>query len=66
MLSITFFTGEGLVIEVSQAKTAINAFRAMLNNYIYQTYLFKSNTMLHVFQICNSQTWFKLEKSYYS
>ena len=52
-----------LNIEISYTKTAINAFRAMLNNYIYLAYLFKLNTMQHVFLIYNSERLFRLEKS---
>ena len=35
----------------------------MLNNYVYLTYSFKSNTMQHVFIIYNSLRLFNLEKS---
>ena len=52
-----------LFIEYSYTKTAINAFCAMLNNYIYLAYLFKLNTMQHVFRIYNSERLFILEKS---
>ena len=52
-----------LFIEISYTETAINAFRAMLNNYIYLVYLFKLNTMQHVFLIYNSERLFNLEKS---
>ena len=52
-----------LFIEISYTKTTINAFRAMLNNYIYPAYLFKLNTMQHVFLIYNSERLFNLEKS---
>ena len=37
-----------LFIEISYTETAINAFRAMLNNYIYLAYLCKLNAMQHV------------------
>ena len=52
-----------LFIEISYRKTAIKAFPAMLNNYIYLAYLFKLNTMQHVFLIYNSERLFNLEKS---
>ena len=52
-----------LFIEISYTKMAINAFRGMLNNYIYLAYLFKLNTMQHVFLIYHSQGLFNLEKS---
>ena len=51
-----------LFIEISYTETAINAFGAMLNNYIYLAYLLKLNTMQHVFLIYNSERLFNLEK----
>ena len=50
-------------IEIPYTETAINAFRTMLNNYIYLANLFKLNTMQHVFLIYNSERLFNLEKS---
>ena len=52
-----------LFIEISYTKTAIKAFCAMLNNYIYLAYLCKLNTMQHVLLIYNSERLFNLEKS---
>ena len=52
-----------LFIEISYTETAINAFRAMLNNYIYLAYLLKLNTMQHVFLIYNSERLFNFEKT---
>ena len=44
-----FSTGDYLqavyLLKFSYTETVINAFRAMLNNYIYLAYLFKLNTM---------------------
>ena len=51
-----------LFIEISYTETVINAFRAMLNNYIYLAYLLNLNTMQHVFLIYNSERLFNLEK----
>ena len=52
-----------LFIEISYTETVINAFRAMLKNYIYLAYLLKLNTMQHVFfLIYNSERLFNLEK----
>ena len=51
-----------LFIEISYTETAINAFRAMLNNYIYLAYLLNLNTMQHVFLVYNSERLFSLEK----
>ena len=48
-----------------ETHTAISAFRAMLINYIYFPYLFKSNTMQRVSPIINSQRQPNLEKSEY-
>ena len=57
----------GLVfIEVVLTQTAISAFRAMLINYVYFPYLFKSNTMQHVCPIINSLRQPNLEKSEYT
>ena len=53
---------DSLFIEISYTETAINAFRPMLNNYIYLAYQFKLNTMQHVFLIYNSERLFNLEK----
>ena len=52
-----------LFIEISCMETAINAFRAMLNNYIYLAYLCKLSTLQHAFLIYNSERLFNLKKS---
>ena len=52
-----------LFIEISYMEMAINAFCAMLNNYIYLAYLFKLNAMQHVFLIYNSKRLLNSEKS---
>ena len=52
-----------LFVEISWTNTAINVFRAMLINYIYLTYIFKSYTMQHVFLTYNSQKLFHFKKS---
>ena len=53
-LLTTLFTADRLVIEVTWTSTATYAFRAIQNNYIYLTHLFKSNTMQHFCLIYNS------------
>ena len=58
------FPLNGLVfIEVVWTQTAISAFCAMLINYVYFPYLFKSNTVQRVSAIINSQRQLNLEKS---
>ena len=52
-----------LFIEISWTKAAINAFCAILNNYIYLAFLFKLNTMQHIFLIYKCQRLLNLEKS---
>ena len=49
-----------------ETHTAISAFRAILINYIYSPYLFRSNTMQRVSPIINSQRQPNLEKSEYT
>ena len=57
----------GLVfIEVVLTQTAISAFRAMLINYVYFLYLFKSNTIQRVSPTINSQRQPNLKKSEYT
>ena len=53
-----------LFVEITWSEMAVNASRAMLNNYIHLTYLFKLQTMQHLFLVYKSQRRFKLQQSY--